>query len=206
MRKLYIFILTLVVTGAHGQSVVKKITHDYFRSDPFETSFSSFLTHLLNDPGLTDKTMKKKTDSSLFYFSGTYSEFNPFFFKPKKTKVVLTELPIKISASKMDTVYQYQLFAYADESKNTSKDLKKEFDKIFKRYKGSFYKTSLTENPDSAKINSATYNFFEPMYSLAPFALTWAGPDASKEICLILTIRMNTKDNKAVLPVPFYAL
>ncbi|HEY6503322.1 MAG TPA: hypothetical protein VIZ28_05050, partial [Chitinophagaceae bacterium] len=180
------------------------ISHSYFRSDPFENEFSSFLKQLLSDPALTDKIIEKRTDTSLFFFQGTYNKYNPFFFKPKKVVVVLTEIPVELDSLKTDTIYSYQLLAYNNDSKEGIEEVKKEFEKIYRRYKGSFKNTSHSENLSGNGLPSVTYNFFDPYYAVAPFAISWAGPNADKEICLILTIRMNTKDNKATLPVPLY--
>lgn len=206
MRKLYLTgLLTLTLfPAAYSQSPVYKITQSYYRSDPFETEFSSFLKHLLNDPTLTDKIIEKKTDTSLFYFQGTYTHHNPFFFKPQKVEVVLTETPVQLDSLKADTVYSYKLLAYSNSSKQGAGEVKKEFEKIFRKYKGNFRKNSYTENPPGSKIPGASYNFFDPFCAVAPFAVTWLGPDENKTLCLILTIRMSAKNNRAILPVPFY--
>src|SRR5882724_2982668 len=97
-----------VAFSLYGQSPVSKITHSYFRSDPFQNEFSAFLTHLLNDPTLTDKILKKRTDSSLFYFQGTYTTHNPFFFTPTKVQVILKQTPIKLDSLHIDTIYIYE--------------------------------------------------------------------------------------------------
>ncbi|MBC7947125.1 MAG: hypothetical protein H7Y42_04545 [Chitinophagaceae bacterium] len=205
MRRFYLILLPILflVENSHSQSAVQKVASLYFRSDPFVTSFSSFMKHLLNDPTLTDKIIKKRTDSTLFYFQGTYSSHNPFFFKPKRTEVVLKELPAKLDSSTVDTIYTYQLFAFIDETKEGTAELKKQFEKICKKYKSNFSKTTFNENKES-KLENATYNFFERSYAIAPLAVTWVGPNSKNEMCLILTIRMETQRNMARLPVPLY--
>ncbi|MEI9809641.1 MAG: hypothetical protein WDO16_18250 [Bacteroidota bacterium] len=208
MRKLYFFLpaVLFVCLSSNSQSPVYKITHSYFRSDPFETTFSAFVSHLLNDPALTDKVLEKKTDTSLFLFRAYYKNYNPFFFKPKKVEVVLTETPVSLDSLNADTIYTYQLRAFTNDTKEGAAELKKEFEKIYRRHKGSFNKTSYTESQPGSRLPSATYNFFDPLHGVAPFAVTWAGPNADKEMCLIITIRLSTHGNKAILPIPFYAL
>jgi hypothetical protein len=202
----FLSILLCTCCLSYGQEPVNKITHHYFRSDPFSGDFSSFLKHLLNDPTITDKTLKRRTDTSLFYFNGSYTTYNPFFFKPKRVEVILSEAEVKVKDSlAFDTIYLYQLFAFNDDTENGIKEIKKEFEKIYKRYRGSFDKNTLTESPAANELKWATCNFFSPFHAVAPFALTWIGPDEAKEICLILTIRMSSSENKAVLPVPLYA-
>ncbi|HEY6504745.1 MAG TPA: hypothetical protein VIZ28_12270, partial [Chitinophagaceae bacterium] len=70
MRKLYFVLVPVlfVCFNLYSQSPVYKISHSYFRSDPFENEFSSFLKQLLSDPALTDKIIEKRTDTSLFFF------------------------------------------------------------------------------------------------------------------------------------------
>ena len=205
MRKVCLlsFIL-LLASSTYSQQAVPKITKTYFRSDPFEGEFSSFMTHLLNDPAITGKILEKRTDSTLFFFQGTYKNFNPFFFKPKRVQVVLTELPVDLDSLAKDTIYNYQLFAYNNDTKDGVQDVKKEFDKLLKRFKGSFLSNQYSENPGNGSAG-ATYNFFDGRHVVAPFAITWFGPTEKKEMCLVLTVRLDTRYNEAILPVPFYA-
>ncbi|MDP4263804.1 MAG: hypothetical protein Q8941_14850 [Bacteroidota bacterium] len=207
MRKLYLVLsfISLVSFSADSQSPVYKIVHSYFRSDPFQTEFSAFLTHLLNDPTLTEKILNKRTDSSLFYFQGTYTNHNPFFFKPTKVKVVLTETPVLVdSLHHPDTIFTYQLFAYDNDSKEGVHELKKEFEKICHRYKGDFPKNTYSETREGTELKGETYNFFDSFHAVAPFAVAWLGPNEDKEICLVIVIRMGLSNNKAELPVSFY--
>jgi hypothetical protein len=206
MRKFYLSLLPVLIIActSFGQQAVVKITQSYFRSDPFGTEFSSFLKHLINDPTLTDKLIEKKTDTSLFYFQGIYSNYNPFFFKPKRVEVILAETPIKIDSLNTDTIYIYQLAAFNTNTKDAVLEIKKEFEKIYKRYKNGFFKNTYAENLKESKLTEVTYNFFDPLHAVSPFALTWIGPTEDKEMCLILTIRIQISNNEAILPVPFY--
>jgi len=203
---LALFSALLLYCSSYSQETIFKITQTYFRSDPFGKEFSSFVSHLLNDPTLTNKITEKKTDSTLFFFQGTYTTHNPFFFKPKRVEVILTETPVKLDSLTTDTIYTYQLLAYNNDTKEGVQELKKEFEKICRRYKGGFFKSTFTENPWESKSGSGgMYIFFDRFHAVAPFVLGWGGPDENKEMCLILTIRMDTYNNQAILPVPFYA-
>jgi len=206
MRKAFLLMFSLLFSflSFSQQQTVLKITRSYFRSDPFEGKFSSFVTHLLNDPTLSGKMLEKRTDTSLFYFQGTYNSFNPFFFKPKRVQVVLTELPVDLDSLERDTIYNYQLFAYDDDTKEGVQAVKKEFDKIFRHFKGSFNSNQHSVNPAGSSSNGETYNFFDALHGVAPFAISWFGPTKDKEMCLVLTIRLDNRYNQAILPVPFY--
>ena len=207
MRKygLLLFSVFLTCSAVYSQEIVFKITKSYFRSDPFRSEFSAFMKHLLNDPFIKDKVIEKRTDSSLFYFGGTYTSdvFNPFFFKPKRMEVVLTEVAVKLDSILTDTIFVYELFAYANDNKDGNDEITKEFDKILKRYKNNFAKNEHMENPRGAKLQGETYNFFDRYHAVSPFALSLCGPTENKEMCLILTIRMDTYDNLAMLAAPY---
>jgi hypothetical protein len=201
---LLLFSVLLLSCSSYSQETLSKITKNYFRSDPFNNEFGSFVTQLVNDPALTNKTIRKRTDSTLFYFHGTYTAHNPFFFKPKRVEVVLTEIVVALDSLSLDTVYSYQLVAYNNDTEKEVQELKKEFEKIYRRYKSGFIKNSFIENSKDKKLPGATYSFLDPRCGIAPFALSWFGPNENKEIYLILTIRMETYDNMAILPIPFY--
>ncbi|MBL7743278.1 MAG: hypothetical protein JNN00_07335 [Chitinophagaceae bacterium] len=207
MRKLCLFVALFLFISfvSFSQESLAKITHSYFRSDPFISDFSTFLKHLLNDPTLADKEFRKKTDTSFFYFKGVYKNHNPFFFQPSKIEVVLTEMKIARDSAGTDTIYIYQLLAYTNSTDKENNGLKKEFEKIYRRYKGNFSSSSYVENPGGSTIPNGTYNFFNRLCAVAPFAITWVGPDSNSEMALILTIRMSTRGNRATLPIPLYA-
>jgi len=207
MRKhgLLVFFVFMTCSASYSQEVVFKISKSYFRSDPFRSDFSAFMKHLLNDPFIKDKVVEKRTDSSLFYFGGTYTKdiFNPFFFKPKRMEVALSEVPVKLDSTLTDTIFVYELFAYADNNKEGKDEITKEFDKILKRYKNNFAKNDHLENPPGTKLQGGTYNFFDRYHAVSPFALSLYGPTENKEMCLILTIRMDTYNNLAMLAAPY---
>ncbi len=208
MRKFY-FILLISFLSCYSsysqQEPVYKVTKEYFRSNPFNKEFGSFLSSLISDPTVKDKTIERKTDTSLFYFHGTYTTHNPFFFKPKRVEVMFTEMVIPIDTLPPDTLYAYQLLAYNDDSKEAVQELKREFEKILKRYKNGFTRSAYTDNSADTKGGGETYNFFDGLHAISPFALSWFGPDDNKESCLVLTIRLDTYNNQAVLPMPFFS-
>lgn len=201
---LLLTVIGLMAPDLGAQSPMLKITTQYYRSRPFNTDFSFFLGHLMNDPTLTDKVIEKRTDTSLFFFQGTYSNHSPFFFKPARTKVMLTELAIETDSVKVDTIYNYQLLAFSDGTEAGAKDLRKEFDRIYRKYRSGFASSSRSENADTSRLRAITYNFFDANYIVAPFALTLGGPNEANEMWLVLTVRMSVVNNRARLPVSLY--
>jgi hypothetical protein len=206
MRKSSLLLLAFLIIccSTNSQEIVFKITREYFRSDPFRGEFSSFVKHLFNDPSLTNKLTEKRTDTSLFYFQGTYTNYNPFFFKPKRVEVILTEIEVDLDSLIKDTLYTYQLLAYNDATKQGTDEIKKEFEKIYKHYKNGFPKSDYKEDPPGGRFSGSVYNFFDNKHVVSPFAIARYDVADSKEVCLILTIRMDTYEDKAILPMAFY--
>jgi hypothetical protein len=205
MRKIYFLLFSvLLYSSSYSQESVFKITRQYFKSDPFRGDFSSFIKHLFNDPSLTDKVIEKRTDSTLFYFQGTYTNYNPFFFKPKKVQVILTEMEVNLDSLGKDTIYTYQLLAYNDATKEGTEEIKKEFEKIYKHCKGGFPRSEYSEESPVSGFKGVMYNFFDNLHAVSPFAISRYDVAESKQACLILTIRMDTYNNQAMLPMPFY--
>src|SRR5260221_14739721 len=82
-----------------AQDVLMQVAKNYFRSNPFDRAFSQFLSHLMNDPTVTNTTISKRTDTTFFYLRGDYTHHNPFFFKAKRTAVIVGEKEIVINDS-----------------------------------------------------------------------------------------------------------
>ena len=59
MKKFYLLLLVLSISTAHAQKVYN-IAQTYYRINPFNKEFSSFLIRLMDDPILTNKTINKK--------------------------------------------------------------------------------------------------------------------------------------------------
>src|SRR4026207_2119633 len=85
-----------------SQQTIIDVTKAYYRSTPFDKEFSKFLSHLLNDPTLSNRTLQKRTDTSFFYFKGEYAQHNPFSFKAIRTEVILAETELQLA----DSIFQ----------------------------------------------------------------------------------------------------
>jgi len=201
MRKLYLLFLILSIHAydTHSQQPVHRVSKSYFRSDPFSTSFGAFVQHLLNDPAITGKKVERKTDSTFFSFEGTYSSFNPFFSKPDKIDVVLIEFSTSVNDSlPPDTLYSYQLIAFYADDKDGEKTVKKEFERIDKRIKSYFAGSNTEDNPGG--VEGKLYNYFVPYHLLAPFSLGWYRHVESKQLYLVLTLRLKPIENETQMP------
>lgn len=211
MKKLYLFIFLIagfITTASAQYEGLQQFTRSYFRSDPLLGQFSAFLAHLNKDPAITNKKINLKTDTSLYQFQGLYEKYNPFSFKTGKIEIWLSETPVQYTDSlpPNDTVLIYQLIAYADSSYTGSrqKEVKKEFDKIHRKYARRFFDSNYNELKENGVLVGEYHNYFVPMHGMAPLTVAWGLLGKEKRAGMVITFRMKTSDNMAVLPEPLY--
>src|SRR5262245_46550776 len=123
MNKILPLFFLLIVFGASAQipmsssqAPIYSVTKAYLRTSPFDIKFSSFINSLQRDPWFTIQTYSRRTDSTFFFFRGTYKNFNPFRFVPKEVRLVIAEEEI-IHADSLqthDTIMNLQLIGLAD--------------------------------------------------------------------------------------------
>lgn len=214
-KLLYLFILTFTSLAMHSQEErfadqrfdgLLKFTKSYFRSNPFSTNFSSFMNHLLNDPTIRDKYIQKRSDSTLYMFYGTYTTHNPFFFTPKRVEILLQEEPVQYgeSVKVRDTIFTYQLLAYANDDAAGTADLKKEFEKINRQNNKRFVSNSYDEIKDGEEPKIEFYNYFISFFSLSPASVIRGRIKDQHEWVLNLTLRFKISANEAILVTPSY--
>lgn len=208
---LLLFFISFIYTSSFSQVFqfttqegLVQFTKSYFRSNPFIGEFSGFLKHLMNDPQLKEKKTWTRTDTSLFYFSGVFNNYNPFFFKPKRVEIVLKEVPIQIVDSILaDTILIYQLLAYTDGKSKGEEEVKKEFAKIHRKFNTKFYNSNFQDLQVGKEIKGGVHNYFIRSSSIAPVTVAW-GLWKEDEYVLTLMLRLKIKQNIAVLPASFY--
>jgi hypothetical protein len=205
MRKilLTLFIASFYFTGSFAQEGLYQFSKSYYRSNPFVGNFSGFLNHLLNDPSLQEKAIQKRTDSSLFYFSGIYTNYNPFFFKPKKLQILLQEISVQYADSLIhDTIFIYQLLAYADGTSKGQQEVKREFEKIHRVFNKRFYNSNYQYLNTGEVITGGVHNYFVAYSGLAPVSTVWSKID--NEFVLNISLRIKASGNRAVLAASLY--
>ncbi len=202
MRKIYLLLLLFSCFSSFGQDAVKKVTKQYFRSDPFVMEFSSFLKHLLNDPSVKNREVLQRSDSNFFFFSGQYNAHNPFFIKPEKVEILLAETEVNYSdtADLKDTIFIYRIEAVNGHSAAGLKDIKKEFERIHKNISRHFSKSNYQEKKTGEEVTSAWLNYFVPTHALAPVMLMWEDNKETGQVNVSITVRMKLSYNRAILP------
>lgn len=187
-----------------SKDILFRIAKDYFRSNPFDRTFSEFLAHLINDPALINKIIYKRTDTSFFYLRGEYKADRPFFFLPKRVEVIVAESEEKLidSLPTLDTVITYQLAGYTTGDADGLRDVKEEFEKFDHKYKKKFSQSNYLELKNGNTINGAMHNYFIVNLGLAPLAVAWQKIGTANEHVFVITFRFKIKNNQVFLAVP----
>lgn len=201
---LSVFFILFFYNASFSQEGLYQFSKSYFRSDPLIGSFSGFLKHLMNDPAITNKRIRQRTDSTFFYFFGVYNNYNPFFFKPKRVEILLEETSIKyIDSLPADTILVYQLLAYTDGSKG-KQEVKKEFEKIHRQYNKKFDDSNYQDLKTGEDTTGGLHNYFVSFAGIAPVSTLWGILKDTNEYILNIIFRIKSSENRTVLPVTLY--
>ena len=212
MKALHAVFLLIVAIDCHSQepfvsdqstadNPLFRIAKAYFRSNPYNIHFSAFLNHLINDPTLSNKTISKRTDTSLFFFKGDYGSHNPFGFQPSKVEIRLAERKVSLedSLNTTDTILFYQLIGYAYGLQG-EEAIKKEFSRFDRKYGKNFYGED-SELEQGDKVIGLIKNYFSIAVTfLSPLSISWAKLDDNQSLFAI-TFRIKVMQNEAALPV-----
>ena len=204
MRFLVLLIILSASQNAKGQHSLASISKDYYRSDPFKSSFSNFIQHLVNDPALLNKRIIKKTDSTLFYLEADYKSHNPFFFKASRTRIILAEREDVIvidSLSYINRVFHYQVIGYAPAGKEGIEDIQEEFEKFSRRFKKGFKGQQLQELGSVEAPLGAIRDFTYPHLGFFPLTVAWVTSKDHTENLFAITVRFQVENDRAYLPL-----
>src|SRR5689334_14191565 len=132
MRKIFTLLFIVIIFESYSQSPLQSVAKSYFRTHPFNSKFSTFILNLQRDPWLTITEFNRRTDSTFFYLTGTYKNFNPLHFSPTELKLIVAEEEIIYSDSLQtrDTIMNLQLIGMIDTNTTSMKLVEKEFRKF----------------------------------------------------------------------------
>jgi len=200
MKKILFPFFILIVSTSYSQNPLQSLLKTYFRTHPFDMRFSSFIASLQQDPWFTIETYSRRTDTTFFYLTGTYKNFNPFRYPPQELRLVLAEEEIihTDSLKTHDTIMNLQLLGIADSGVVNSKLVEKEFTRFHKNQAGRF--SSNTSNSYKEKDGSLTvkiYNYFVFPFSIAPVTVAWGILPDTNQYAFTITIRFKVKENVA---------
>src|SRR6187399_2831245 len=197
---LYISFTFFAFSNLNAQNPIQPVLKTYFRTHPFDMKFSSFITSLQQDPWFTIETYGRRTDTSSFFITGTYKNFNPFRFIPKELRLILAEEEIihMDSLKTHDTIMNLQLLGISDSGAVNSKLVEKEFKRFHKNQADRF--SDNTSNGFKEKDGSLTikvYNYFVSPFSIAPITIAWGILPDTNQYAFTITIRFKVRENIA---------
>jgi hypothetical protein len=178
-----------------------KVVKTYFRSNPYQVHFSTFLNHLMRDPTLSNKTIKKRTDTSFFFLEGEYNTHNPYTFKADKVEIRLVEGTVNLvdSISAPDTLLGYELLGYSYGEKGVQA-VKEEFERFQRKYGHYFSESEVSELKREGEVVGLVRNYFTSLASFSPLAISWIRLNDYQNVFTV-TFRMKVLDNLAILPI-----
>jgi hypothetical protein len=197
MKKILLLIFILIGFAGHSQNPLQSVLKTYFRTQPFDMKFSSFVTSLQKDPWFTLEEYSRRTDSNFFFLSGTYKNFNPFRFTPKELRLVVAEEEIihRDSLHTRDTIINLQLMAITDTGLVNSKTVEKEFHRFNNNQAERFSSKTYDTYDEQGKMTAEIFNYFIFPFSIAPLTIAWGPFSESRNYTFTITIRFKLKEN-----------
>ena len=198
----YFLILSFSFFGignTQAQNPMQAILKDYFRTNPFETRFSTYLISLQKDPWLSIEEFSRRTDSSFFFLTGTYKNFNPFHYPVKEVRLVVAEGQFIHSDSlkTLDTIITIQLLGITDTASSGKANVTKEFKRFNSKYASAFWNYSYDKIEKASQLNAEVYNYFIYPYATSPISGAWGHIPGTNQFTFTITIRCKVKENIA---------
>lgn len=198
----YIIIHTVVLLFScisNAQTPLDPVMKSYFRENPFEISFSSFITSIQKDPWFSTESLHLRTDTSFFFLTGAYKNFNPFGFKANKVRLTIAEKDFYHTDSQktLDTMIVIQLIGVLDTSISSTPLVAKEFKKFERKHASDFWRTDHSKDESSKNIKWEINNYYYLSMSLAQLTIAWGRLPDSQEFSFIITVRCKLKENQA---------
>lgn len=187
------------VSNARSINALQDLAAPYFKTHPYNKSFSVFLQDLLNDPDLQDKVVNRRTDSTFFYIGGTYQRHNPFVYRPTTVKLVIAESEFTDSDTSRyrDTVVYCQLLVMADSTEKARQFVQKEYSRLLRKASRSFTHKSYTmSQADRVAEGEVTNSFISP-FAVSPLTLGWGREAASRAYIFSVTLLLKVNGNWA---------
>lgn len=201
MKKILLIFCILIAYTSFSQVQFKYVVKKYFRTHPLEMRFSSFILSLHEDPWFTIDAEYRRTDSTFFYLSGTYKNYNPFQYTPIELRLVLAEMEIihEDSLKTLDTIMNLQLMGITDSSIAGKKMVEKEFKRFHNNQADRFSnnKYNSYKSKDGRTV-AEIYSYFISPLSIPPITIAWGIVPETKQHAFTITIRFKVKENTAI--------
>jgi len=197
---LHIIFIFFVPGNLNAQSPLQSVAKSFFRAHPFDSKFSTFILNLQKDPWFKIEEFDRRTDSSFFFLKGTYQNFNPFHFQPKKLTLIVAEEEIAYSDSLKthDTIMNLQLIGMIDSTISIDKTIQKEFKRFHQAYSNLFDDNRTRTLKSADKITGELISYFVSPFSISPITIAWGILPDTDQYSFSIIIRFKVSENQAV--------
>lgn len=195
------FCFLLSTAASPAQNPLQKVLKNYFRTHPFDRTFSSFITSLQQDSWFRIDVYNRRTDSSFFYLAGHYINFNPFQYPAREVKLIIAESEYKHNDSleTLDTIINLQMLGITDTSRKAAQYVEKEFRRFHKIYAPLFWQTTYDYAQKKGQRSAELYNYFIYPFSISPVTIAWGLLPETEQYTFTLTLRCKVRENIADL-------
>jgi hypothetical protein len=204
MKKIFLGLYVLFCACTTGaQNPLEPVLKNYFRTHPLNMRFSSFITSLQQDPWFTVEEYSRRTDTSFFYLTGIYKNFNPFHYPAKEVRLIVSETEFihTDSLKTLDTIIIIQLMGITDSSFSNQSFVKTEFSRFQKKYSAGFWNSNYNKMERGNTIIAEVNNYFIFPFSISPVAAAWGKITETGTYTFTITLRLKVKENIADLIV-----
>lgn len=179
------------------------VFENYFPYDPFENTFSELFKKMNADPYLLNKSLHKRTDTSLFSFSGNYTNYDRGILNKANVDIKLNEIeiPVADSIDKKDTFFQYQVIYRYDNSDAGPGYVKKIFTRFGEEYHGLVTDKTDYDIKENNIVIGLTRNYFMQFSPVSPMTAGWVKIN-DKESIFTIMVRFKLIQNEFVIYVP----
>lgn len=187
-KTLLVSFCLLVSAASKGQESIIKFVGDYFRVDPFEAKFSTFMRVLSKDKELLNKrqTVDEHGNPSI---SGLYKVFNPFSLNANEVEMRFKSIGNRTYFGVATPMYVYELTARFPGGPESIKKIRKDYWQMVNRFRR-LYTESFFGNPAQKPLQKKDMNdygdnrnfYFAGYRDLASSLLNWTILPTSDEI------------------------
>ncbi|MGE9312109.1 hypothetical protein ACLOAU_10695 [Niabella sp. CJ426] len=197
----YFFAITLSLLSAsliQAQSNFTRIVKEYYRVNPFQGNFSSFVEALTTDPSLMKKEIYRQTDTTGYFVKGQYDVFNPYSINANKVDMLFYENAYKSKSRVFFTFYTYQLTAYFPDTELARQAIIKDYKKLVKKIRKDLYDTQRQSLKGYNEIEDGEITTFNDSGSpLEPVIVSWQTLAKTKQLGLTIILRLEQVNNYA---------
>ena len=182
---------------------IYNVFETYFPYNPLASKFDVFFKKLNSDFALTNKSVRKRTDTSLFSFKGNYSDYQKKDLRHVNSAITLEEaiLDVQDTLKRKDTFFQYKITFHYPRSPANASYVKKKFDQFNGDYQGVFTSKEDYDLKDREVKNGTERNYFMYFSPVSPLSVRWATFNNDESVFSI-SVYMKLVQNKLIMYTP----